>query len=220
MQVLFLGDSITGVITWFQTFMNGVNGLVTTGGNNPVTAVNGGVSGLRVSGFADPTNWYGDPTKRAALIDPYKSTANAVVIFLGVNDANTASGPVTPDANYLADYNTVVQYILNTFTALDKTAGANGILLISPWLYGALRPDGANPNDRLMDRFRDLTAMVASQNAIAFCDIRTPWWNDLETNVDPRYSVPGNVVDSQGIHPTSLGVNWISSKVLGHVLMV
>jgi lysophospholipase L1-like esterase len=191
-KVVFWGDSITNPFRWFDVLLWSIYGEFDHFGQTRPNFLNVGINGTRYRDWLDPNN-------RTHFVDPYLD-AKAAIVLLGVNDV--LQQPPTPDDEFEADVGTFYDY-------LQQHAPDMRLLVMSPWLIGATRPNGCNAKDAELDRKRDIVARICGHRGIPFVDLRTAWFNDDQ--VDPLYP------DGLLVHPNRIGVSWLGEMARKHI---
>lgn len=180
-RVVLWGDSLTATHLWWDRFVQGVNKHYA--GGTGVTFLNSG-RGAATVGDLVPT------------VDVVNKAATHVILFVGINDVFFGVDPAVTRS----DYNAKLDGALAGLPSVQ-------FLLMTPWLSGEARPNGAGPKDTQVNAVRDIVLDIASERSMPVVNVRDLFYADTRHDV---IDTPGG---ANPVHPNTNGQAWLSERV-------
>jgi lysophospholipase L1-like esterase len=128
---------------------------------------------------------------------------NVVVIYIGINDVwHSTGGRGTPAPAYEAG--------LKDLIARIKSGGAK-VVLCTPTVIGE-KKEGANPLDKMLDQYSDISRKVAKETEVPLVDLRKAFVDWLKEN-NPNNADKG-LLTGDTVHLNKAGNALVAEKML------
>ncbi len=192
-RVIFFGDSIT----YFGDQKGGYVTLVREAVAKAHPKANIQVIGAGISGNKVP-----DLLARVDQ-DVIAKRPTVVVIYIGIND-------VWHWRRNQGTFQDVFEAGLNTLVDKIQAAGAQ-VILCTPTVIGE-KAAGANPWDKLLDEYADITRKVARQRNVPCVDLRAAFMRYLEKH-NPQ-NLEKDILTKDKVHLNAAGDRFVARQML------
>ena len=192
-RIVFLGDSITqagagpgGYVTLVKEHLAEHHAMLRT------EVIGAGISGNRVP----------DLEKRLQK-DVLDKKPTLVVIYIGINDVwHSQNGRGTPKDEFDAGLRRIIGQI--------QKAGAR-VILSTASVIGE-KKDGANPLDKMLDEYCDVSRKVAQETKSELLDLRAAFLAHLKAA--NKENAEKNLLTTDGVHLNAAGNRFVADQML------
>ncbi len=199
-RVVFFGDSVTRAGVRPDGYITLTSQMIEAAypGKN-IKLIGAGVSGNKVADLLQRLD-------RAVL----KRNPDVVVIYIGINDVWHWTHPTTVAKGVKGTTHEDFEAGLKTLIQKIEAVGAR-VVLCTPTVIGE-KPDGSNPNDKMLEEFAAISRRVAEETGVQLVDLRKAFIEYLkEHNPD---NLEKGILTKDGVHPNAKGNAFLSKLVL------